>query len=171
MHAVVGESPLSTDAKLRNSCPVPDWKLAGCLCCSSAASGDDATCMLAHIVTTRMVAINKWQQLKLLTWKNFVLQKRRPWDCVFEIDLPMLFFLIMIVVRRLMTINNRPDIAYSSQPVSPLDYGRLLSNNFAPTGTMGTVDADIRRIYDDIFSFSLVIFCFRSIFVYVSVFR
>ena len=55
----------------------------------------------------------------------------------------MLFFLIMVGVRRLITVENRPDISYLSQAVSPLDYGRILSNAFLPTGTMGSAVADV----------------------------
>ena len=46
-----------------------------------------------------------WKQLKLLLWKNFLLQARRPIATAVEILLPILFVAILLVIR-LTTVKN-----------------------------------------------------------------
>lgn len=65
-----------------------------------------------------------WVQIKMLIWKNFVLQKRRPLGTFFEIFLPCIFFLGLLAVRRQVKTSNEPDVAYCSKYLLPTDYPR-----------------------------------------------
>eukprot|EP01135_Chromosphaera_perkinsii_P008446 Nk52_evm14s1360 gene=Nk52_evmTU14s1360 len=42
----------------------------------------------------------KWQQFKLLTWKNYLLRKRRIGGTVAELIAPIFFFLILVIIRQ-----------------------------------------------------------------------
>lgn len=52
-------------------------------------------------------------KLKLLIWKNFILQKRHKWQTIFEIASPVLFTLLLILIRCLVHPKTYPDIVYS----------------------------------------------------------
>uniref|UniRef100_H2Z856 ABC transporter domain-containing protein n=1 Tax=Ciona savignyi TaxID=51511 RepID=H2Z856_CIOSA len=41
-----------------------------------------------------------WDQFRLLFWKNFVLQKRRPFATVIELLLPLFFALLLVIIRQ-----------------------------------------------------------------------
>ena len=40
-----------------------------------------------------------YKQLRLLLWKNFLIQSRRKWSAIFEIMLPIFFVLILLILR------------------------------------------------------------------------
>eukprot|EP00047_Mylnosiga_fluctuans_P017551 m.62475 g.62475 ORF g.62475 m.62475 type:complete len:1711 (+) comp7137_c2_seq6:34-5166(+) len=76
-----------------------------------------------------MVAVGKLQQIRLLVWKNFVLQKRRPIGSIVEILLPVLFFLVMAFVRFSVKASTTQELSFCSQWVSPLDFQRPLQSS------------------------------------------
>ncbi len=43
---------------------------------------------------------SSWTKLKLLLWKNYILQKRKPIVTAFEIGASALFALILIAIRQ-----------------------------------------------------------------------
>jgi len=51
-----------------------------------------------------------FDQLKLLIWKNFILQKRRPIATAVELILPILFSCLLIVIRTQIDITKNPNI-------------------------------------------------------------
>ena len=60
-------------------------------------------------------------QLKLLLWKNFILQKRSIWLTVLELILPMLFFFILIPIRKSLLVNDiKEDIFYTAFSIDSL---------------------------------------------------
>nr|CAB3219611.1 ATP-binding cassette sub-family A member 3-like [Phallusia mammillata] len=62
-----------------------------------------------------------FNQFSLLIWKNFVLQKRRPIATVFELILPMLFSLLLVIIRDNVAVTNHKQMTnYSEFSVSDL---------------------------------------------------
>ncbi|KOB77607.1 ATP-binding cassette sub-family A member 3, partial [Operophtera brumata] len=53
-------------------------------------------------------------KLKLLIWKNLLLQRRHKWQTIFEIASPVLFSLLLILTRCLVDPKTHPDIIYSN---------------------------------------------------------
>eukprot|EP00054_Salpingoeca_dolichothecata_P030926 m.256674 g.256674 ORF g.256674 m.256674 type:complete len:1715 (+) comp26744_c0_seq8:78-5222(+) len=49
---------------------------------------------------------------RLLLWKNYTLQKRRPISTIFEIGLPTLFIVILVGVRQIVNDTNEPATFY-----------------------------------------------------------
>ncbi|XP_053608125.1 phospholipid-transporting ATPase ABCA1 isoform X2 [Plodia interpunctella] len=54
------------------------------------------------------------EKLKLLIWKNFLLQRRHKWQTLFEIASPVIFSLFLILVRFLVNPISKPDRSYES---------------------------------------------------------
>ncbi|KAG6447131.1 hypothetical protein O3G_MSEX004780 [Manduca sexta] len=113
------------------------------------------------------------EKLKLLIWKNILLQKRHKWQTIFEIASPVIFSLFLILTRCLVNPQSKPAISYQSfQPTYFNISGRNLGNlTTAKTGTLAfspenpltrnvTRDA-IAMVADDNFSF-LFSFLFDS---------
>ena len=42
---------------------------------------------------------SSWNKLKLLLWKNYLIQMRHKWQTVLELLLPVLFTLMLVVMR------------------------------------------------------------------------
>ncbi|CAH4032669.1 unnamed protein product [Pieris brassicae] len=61
--------------------------------------------------------MSKFEKLKLLIWKNFLLQRRHKWQTVFEIASPVVFSLFLILIRCLVDPQSKP--AESYQPFLP----------------------------------------------------
>ena len=60
-----------------------------------------------------------WKQLKLLLWKNFLLQARRPIASTIEILLPIVFVAILLVIRLTLSHNElQPDRNWYSFPLT-----------------------------------------------------
>ena len=43
--------------------------------------------------------MTRCEQLKLLVWKNFHIQKKHPLATIFEIGLPCLFVIVLVIIR------------------------------------------------------------------------
>ena len=43
--------------------------------------------------------MNKFSQLKLLIWKNFLIQKKHKLGTIFEIFLPIVMVVVLVVIR------------------------------------------------------------------------
>lgn len=84
--------------------------------------------------------VTKFQQVRLLLWKNFVLQKRRPVGTLFEIFVPIALFIVLIGVRNIYSSTNKPETAFCSQYIAALDYSRELQ--FATAGTVPSTSRD-----------------------------
>ncbi|XP_026750211.2 phospholipid-transporting ATPase ABCA3-like [Galleria mellonella] len=56
--------------------------------------------------------MSNYDKLKLLIWKNFLLQRRHKWQTIFEIASPVIFSLFLILVRCLVDPVSKPDITY-----------------------------------------------------------
>nr|XP_018668972.1 ATP-binding cassette sub-family A member 3-like isoform X3 [Ciona intestinalis] len=54
--------------------------------------------------------MHAWDQFCLLFWKNFVLQKRRPIATVIELLLPLLFAVLLVIIRQEVDVTNYPNI-------------------------------------------------------------
>ncbi|XP_063362107.1 phospholipid-transporting ATPase ABCA1-like [Cydia amplana] len=70
-----------------------------------------------------------FQKLKLLVWKNFLLQKRHKFQTLFEIASPVIFSLFLILIRCLVDPKEKPEIPYP--PFQPMYYnasGRDIGN-------------------------------------------
>eukprot|EP00042_Codosiga_hollandica_P058831 m.893246 g.893246 ORF g.893246 m.893246 type:complete len:1835 (+) comp59976_c0_seq1:204-5708(+) len=92
-------------------------------------------------------------QIKLLLWKNYVLQKRRPIGTFFEIALPCLFFLILASVRNTISSTNEPATSSCSAYSSPLDVPRPYFNASgacSPFGPSFTISKNNSAGYDTI---------------------
>lgn len=53
-----------------------------------------------------------FEKLKLLIWKNFLLQRRHKWQTIFEIASPVIFSLFLILTRCLVDPKSKPDVSY-----------------------------------------------------------
>ena len=54
--------------------------------------------------------MNWTQHFKLLLWKNFILQKRRPVATAVELLLPLFFSVILILIRSSITLTEITEI-------------------------------------------------------------
>ncbi|KAL0893030.1 hypothetical protein ABMA27_014684 [Loxostege sticticalis] len=52
------------------------------------------------------------EKLKLLVWKNCLLQRRHKWQTLFEIASPVIFSLFLILVRCLVDPQSKPEVSY-----------------------------------------------------------
>lgn len=57
--------------------------------------------------------MSNFEKLKLLVWKNFVLQKRHKWQTIFEIASPVIFSLFLILIRCLVDPQSKPEKVYA----------------------------------------------------------
>ncbi|CAH0579245.1 unnamed protein product [Chrysodeixis includens] len=82
--------------------------------------------------------MSSFDKLKLLIWKNFLLQRRHKWQTIFEIASPVIFSLFLILTRCLVDPKSKPDVSYP--PFAPTYFnmtGRNLGNlTTAKTGTL-----------------------------------
>ncbi|XP_045497087.1 phospholipid-transporting ATPase ABCA1-like [Colias croceus] len=56
--------------------------------------------------------MSSFEKLKLLIWKNFLLQRRHKWQTAFEISSPVIFSLFLILIRCLVDPQSKPDVTY-----------------------------------------------------------
>ncbi|CAH2980304.1 unnamed protein product [Chilo suppressalis] len=56
--------------------------------------------------------MSAYEKLKLLIWKNFLLQRRHKWQTLFEIASPVIFSLFLILVRCLVDPQSKPEVTY-----------------------------------------------------------
>ncbi|KAJ0177199.1 hypothetical protein K1T71_007208 [Dendrolimus kikuchii] len=82
--------------------------------------------------------MSSYEKLKLLIWKNFLLQRRHKWQTVFEIASPVIFSLFLILTRCLVDPKAKPDTSYSPFLPTYLNMsGRHLGNlTSAKSGTL-----------------------------------
>ncbi|KAM3964391.1 LOW QUALITY PROTEIN: phospholipid-transporting ATPase ABCA3 [Aphomia sociella] len=82
--------------------------------------------------------MSNFEKLKLLIWKNFLLQRRHKWQTIFEILSPVIFSLFLILVRCLVDPVSKPDISYPRfQPTYINITGQNLGNlTSAKRGTL-----------------------------------
>ncbi|XP_049868932.1 phospholipid-transporting ATPase ABCA3-like [Pectinophora gossypiella] len=57
--------------------------------------------------------MSSFEKLKLLVWKNFILQKRHKWQTIFEIASPVIFSMFLILIRCLVDPKSKPAVNYS----------------------------------------------------------
>ncbi|KAL9959228.1 hypothetical protein ACROYT_G036325 [Oculina patagonica] len=67
---------------------------------------------------------NRFRQFRLLLWKNFLLQKRRPIGTAFEIGIPIVVMGILMLVP-LTAPNARQDHCFSSFKTEDIDYANM----------------------------------------------
>ncbi|KAL3284408.1 hypothetical protein HHI36_018568 [Cryptolaemus montrouzieri] len=76
-----------------------------------------------HDEIDRKSMSKKWDSFTLLIWKNWILQYRRPFQTVIEILAPVLFSILLVIVRSL---------------VEPTDNETLIFEPFCPTSPLRT---------------------------------
>ncbi|XP_065652513.1 phospholipid-transporting ATPase ABCA3 isoform X3 [Hydra vulgaris] len=91
----------------------------------------------------------------LLSWKNFLLQKRRPISTVFEIFLP-LFFMVILLTLRVTVIKQKEDVEYRWSGFSitdkiPVDMSKNWKIAFAPNNTRYFSIMSNLMLYLDVF--------------------
>ncbi|KJE88968.1 ATP-binding cassette sub-family A member 1 [Capsaspora owczarzaki ATCC 30864] len=71
------------------------------------------------------------KQLKLVLWKNYVLQKRRKVGTIVELLLPVVFFAILVVIRQVISQSEEPAEIFGSIPthLTPIQIIDDLPNN------------------------------------------
>lgn len=74
--------------------------------------------------------------LRLLVWKNLLLQRRRPVGTLFEILIPTLLFFALVGIRTTITKSSEPPESFCSYPVSLFDYQRPLLNSRSDNGNI-----------------------------------
>ena len=52
------------------------------------------------------MALGAFKQFVLLSWKNWMLQKRKVWTTLFELGLPLLFSAILLIIRNFVPFEN-----------------------------------------------------------------
>ncbi|XP_041370956.1 ATP-binding cassette sub-family A member 2-like [Gigantopelta aegis] len=58
-----------------------------------------------------------FHQLKLLLWKNFTLKKRSPFVVVFELFIPLVLFVILLLIRKKLPADPVKTIQYQAKPL------------------------------------------------------
>lgn len=67
--------------------------------------------------------MGSWNKFLLLTWKNWLLQWRRPIQTIVEIIAPVVFSIILVIIRSLVEPEVKPPITFS--PFDPLGAYKL----------------------------------------------
>lgn len=82
------------------------------------------------------------RQLRLLLWKNWLVQRRQPIWTVFELVLPVILTVVLVVVRQTVETDRRNTTIFDPYPISgtledlflPVDDGRpMLGECFRPS--------------------------------------
>lgn len=63
------------------------------------------------------MTVGIFKQLRLVLWKNYILQKRRKIGTVVELVLPVFFFAILCVIRAVISASQEPAEIYAPIPV------------------------------------------------------
>ena len=84
------------------------------------------------------IKMGKVNQFVLLMWKNFVLLKRTPVRTFFQVALPLLFIIIVVLLRvSVIKSEHRSHVMYPAFEVNPLPAKlTALKIAFAPTPVM-----------------------------------
>ncbi|XP_047145843.1 phospholipid-transporting ATPase ABCA3 isoform X2 [Hydra vulgaris] len=95
-----------------------------------------------------------FRDFRLLSWKNFLLQKRRPVSTAFEIFLP-LFFMAILLTLRVTVIKQNEDVEYRWPGFSitnqiPVDRNKKWTIAFAPNNTRYFSIMSNLRLYLDV---------------------
>jgi hypothetical protein len=67
-------------------------------------------------------------KLILLMWKNWTLLRRRPIHTAFEIIYPVLICLILVVIRSIISIEEKQEIIFPPFEVSDFIWGDICSS-------------------------------------------
>eukprot|EP00038_Savillea_parva_P020504 m.31532 g.31532 ORF g.31532 m.31532 type:complete len:1880 (-) comp4810_c0_seq1:140-5779(-) len=86
--------------------------------------------------------ISSWGMVRLLTWKNFLLQKRRPIGTFFEIFIPLVLILAMLSLRAVILESTKSDTSFCDQHVGVADAGNGTSFCFARQWISPTIMAE-----------------------------
>ncbi|XP_075155305.1 ATP binding cassette subfamily A member 3 isoform X2 [Haematobia irritans] len=71
-----------------------------------------------------MAHVGKWEKFKLLTWKNWLLQWHHKVQFAIEILAPVIFSLLMVLVRTLVVAEEKPISQYQPQSIDNIDLFR-----------------------------------------------
>ncbi|XP_041978073.1 phospholipid-transporting ATPase ABCA3-like [Aricia agestis] len=98
--------------------------------------------------------MSSFEKLKLLIWKNFLLQTRHKWQTAFEIASPVVFSLFLILIRCLVDPQSNPDVSYPAFPptyfnISGREFGNLTSAKREGTLAFSPENALTRKVTED----------------------
>lgn len=68
-----------------------------------------------------MANVSNWDKFVLLLWKNWILQWNHKWQLVVEILLPVIFSLLLVLVRLLVVAEPKTAEYYPQLNISNLD--------------------------------------------------
>lgn len=71
-----------------------------------------------------MAHVGSWEKFKLLTWKNWLLQWHHKVQFAIEILAPVVFSLLMVLVRTLVVAEPKAVSIYNSLPIDNIDLFR-----------------------------------------------
>lgn len=57
---------------------------------------------------------SSWTKFRLLLWKNYILQTRHKWQTLFEIVIPILFFLLLAYMQSKIKDEDHPYEVFTS---------------------------------------------------------
>lgn len=83
--------------------------------------------------------MSSFEKLKLLVWKNFLLQRRHKYQSIFEILSPVIFSLFLILIRCLVDPKSMPDISYPQFLPTYLNKSSGLIRNITNAAKSGSV--------------------------------
>ncbi|XP_017058999.1 phospholipid-transporting ATPase ABCA3 [Drosophila ficusphila] len=70
--------------------------------------------------STEVYAVGDWEKLKLLLWKNWVLQWNQKMQIVFILVLPVMFLLLIVFIRLIVMPESLDETRYPPVPISDL---------------------------------------------------
>lgn len=90
----------------------------------SAGSGSQSSLKTesnAESLSSAPIVTSNWDKFCLLLWKNWIVQWQHKFMLVFEIIMPVIYTLILVVFRASLVPERVPVMEYSDIPVNNLD--------------------------------------------------